>query len=48
MPIVTTLGQAAGTAAALAAKAGTGVKEIDVRRLQAVLKENGAFIGLDD
>ena len=45
MPIVTTLGQAAGTAAALAAKAGAGVKEIDIRLLQDTLKENGAFIG---
>ena len=46
MPIVTTLGQAAGTAAALAAKAGTGVKQVDVRLLQDTLKENGAFIGI--
>ena len=46
MPIVTTLGQAAGTAAALAVKAGVGVKQIDVKRLQDTLTENGAFIGL--
>ena len=45
MPIVTTLGQAAGTAVAVAAKAGVGVKEIDIKTLQDVLKENGAFIG---
>ena len=46
MPIVTTLGQAAGTAAALAAKAGRGVKEIDVRELQETLVKYGAFIGI--
>ena len=45
MPIVATLGQAAGTAAALAVKAGVGVKEIDVKALQDILTENGAFIG---
>ena len=45
MPIVTTLGQAAGTAAAVAVKAGVGVKEIDVKALQDILTENGAFIG---
>ena len=46
MPIVTTLGQAAGTAAAIAVKTGVGVKQIDVNELQKVLTENGAFIGL--
>ena len=46
MPIVTTLGQAAGTAAALAVKSGTGVKEIDVKTLQALLRKNGAFLGI--
>ena len=45
MPIVTTLGQAAGVAAAVAAKAGVGVKEIDITELQRILVENGAFIG---
>ncbi|MBR4442461.1 MAG: FAD-dependent oxidoreductase [Clostridia bacterium] len=45
MPIVTTLGQAAGVAAALAVKAGVGVKEIDVKALQDVLTRSGAFIG---
>ena len=45
MPIVTTLGQAAGTAAAIAARHGTGVKKISVRELQDTLVENGAFIG---
>ena len=46
MPIVTTLGQAAGTAAAVAVKAGVGVKEIDVKALQEILVRNGAFIGI--
>ena len=45
MPIVTTLGQAAGTAAAVACKAGVGVKDIDVKALQDTLVKNGAFIG---
>ena len=45
MPIVTTLGEAAGTAAALACRANVGVKEIDVKELQAQLVKQGAFIG---
>ena len=45
MPIVTTLGQAAGTAVAVAKKANVGVKEIDVGELQKILTANGAFIG---
>ena len=46
MPIVVTLGQAAGTAVALAARDDIGVKEIDVRKLQETLVQNGAFIGI--
>lgn len=45
MPIVATLGQAAGTAAAIAARNGVGVKEINVRELQETLTKDGAFIG---
>ena len=45
MPIVATLGQAAGVAAAQAVKAGVGVKEIDVKALQEALRQGGAFIG---
>ncbi len=45
MPIVATLGQAAGTAAAIAAKHNVGVKEINVKELQDILTANGAFIG---
>ncbi len=46
MPIVTTLGEAAGTAAAVAAKHNVGVKDIDVKELQTILTDNGAFTGL--
>lgn len=45
MPIVITLGQAAGTAAAIAARCGTSVKQIDVAELRRALEENGAFTG---
>ena len=45
MPIVATLGQAAGTAAAIAQMHGQKVKEIDVSELQTALTEDGAFIG---
>lgn len=45
MPIAVTTGQAAGMAAALAAKAGRGVKDVPVKELQTKLVENGAFIG---
>ena len=46
MPIVTTLGQAAGTAAAIAARQNIGVKRIDTAELQRALKAHGAFIGV--
>ncbi len=45
MPIVCTLGEAAGTAAALAAEDGRSVSEVDVMQLRAILKKNGAFMG---
>ncbi len=45
-PIVTTLGQAAGVAAAVAARMDTTVEHADIRQIQYILKENGAFIGL--
>ncbi|MBP5231180.1 MAG: FAD-dependent oxidoreductase [Clostridia bacterium] len=44
MPIVCTLGEAAGTAAAVALESGCSVKEIDVSRLQTLLREAGACI----
>lgn len=45
MPIVTTLGEAAGVAAALACKADVDVKHVDVQALRAQLKKEGAFTG---
>lgn len=45
MPVVCCLGEAAGVAAALAAEGNVGVRDIDVSRLQDILKKNGAFIG---
>lgn len=44
MPIVCCLGQAAGTAAAVAAKAGEDVRRVDIRQVQALLKKGGAAI----
>ena len=46
MPTVTCIGEAAGTAAALAKKAKTDVRHIDIQSLQNTLKANGAFIGI--
>lgn len=45
MPIVTTLGEAAGTAAAVASKSNTSFGGVDIQKLQTVLKQNGAFLG---
>ena len=45
MPIVTTLGQAAGTAAALARKAGVLPPAVDAEALRAALRSDGAFLG---
>ncbi len=45
MPICATLGQAAGTAAALAIETGRTAHTIDIPALQKKLKENGANIG---
>lgn len=44
MPICCCLGQAAGTAAALAYKNSTGVKDIDISKLQQKLKDNGVML----
>lgn len=44
MPIVCTLGQAAGTAVSVAKKQGCGVKDIDVAEMQRILVENNAAI----
>ena len=40
------MGQAAGTAAALALKAGTAPRELDVAALQTQLQADGAWLGL--
>ncbi|MFB3052502.1 MAG: FAD-dependent oxidoreductase, partial [Dehalococcoidia bacterium] len=37
-------GEAAGTAAAMALEDGVGVKDVDVRRLQARLRQQGAIL----
>ena len=44
MPICTCLGEAAGTAAAIAIKSGAINRNVDVKTLRAELKNNGAFI----
>ena len=46
MPTVCTIGEAAGTAIALAAKKGSDTRSVDVKELQARLIENGAFLGI--
>ena len=45
LPIVCTLGEAAGTAAAIACKNGCNVKDVDISTLQDTLTKAGAFIG---
>ena len=46
MPICCTTGEAAGVGAAVAAKAGVAVQKADVKEIQKILTENGAYIGL--
>ena len=45
MPICICLGEAAGTAAALAKKTGVAVADVDTDALRARLREKGAFVG---
>lgn len=45
MPICICLGEAAGTAAALAAESGVEAADVDVVALRARLRRNGAFVG---
>ncbi len=45
MPICICLGEAAGTAAALAKKAGVAVADVDTDALRTRLREKGAFVG---
>ena len=44
MPPCMAMGQAAGTAAALAVKGGCTVRQVDAGQLRTVLKENGAYL----
>ena len=44
MPPCMAMGQAAGTAAALAVQTGKTVRQVDAEKLRAVLKENGAYL----
>ncbi len=46
MPIVTTLGQAAGVAAAVALKQNVQPKDADIHEIQRILKAGGAFLGI--
>ena len=41
------IGEAAGTAAAIAAKDGCGVAQVDTAKLQQMLKDGGAVLGFD-
>jgi hypothetical protein len=46
MPICATLGEAAGVAAAVASKDHTDVGTVDIQKVQCILKENNAFLGI--
>jgi hypothetical protein len=46
MTTVCCIGEAAGTAAALASKSKTDVRSVDVKELQSSLTQNGAFLGI--
>ncbi len=45
MPICTTTGEAAGVAASVAIDEGVSVQNVNIKEVQRILKENGAFIG---
>ncbi|MBQ7306965.1 MAG: FAD-dependent oxidoreductase [Clostridia bacterium] len=45
MPVCCTLGEAAGTAMALALNDNTSVRNVDIKKLQDILKQYGAFLG---
>ena len=46
MPICATLGEAAGVAAAVASKDHAAVGAVDIPKIQCILKENNAFLGI--
>ena len=45
MPTVCTIGEAAGVAIGLAVKGQSSVRDINVKEMQRILRENGAFLG---
>ena len=45
MPICVCMGEAAGTAAAMAKEAGVAAADVDTDALRAKLRANGAFVG---
>ena len=45
MPTVCTIGEAAGVAIGLAVKSQSSVRDIPVKQMQRILRENGAFLG---
>lgn len=46
MPVVCCIGEAAGSAIGLAVKNNSSLREIDIRKLQNILKNNNAYIGI--
>lgn len=46
MPTVCSIGEAAGTAIGMASKEKTGVRNVDIKKLQQTLKNNNTFIGI--
>lgn len=48
IPIAGTMGQAAGTAAAMAARQGISVRDVEIAKLQEQLRADGVMLGEDD
>ena len=46
MPTVCCIGEAAGTAIGIAVKEKTDTRSVDIKKIQASLRENGAFLGI--
>ena len=44
MPVVCCIGEAAGSAMALAVKNGSSVRDVDVKELQGILKSNNVYL----
>lgn len=47
IPICTTTGEAAGVGAAVAVKNGVSVQDADIREIQKILSDNGAYLGIE-